>query len=410
MTRARASSGAAAPARAVLAATLLAASGASLAGCRFGGASYSPNPGRYDVLPEADVPVVRSARARLEAGEPRAALALLDPLVARHPLHLSLAILRQEARLALASDGTVPGGPGGSGDPGGSGGAPGGSGGPGAALFPAALARAEEADAVVPWILAARLAATPADARLLLERAERLDPRCVWVPYARAFGFVQERDFARARDAIDQALRLDGGHLPARRLQALLLANAGEVEEATEVLVDWLPAAEQDPFVGPRALAEARADLAALLVLDGRADQALATLDSLDPGELASPARAELVRAVALDEAGREPRALAAAQLAAQLDPTGFLPLLHQALLAKNRGDAAAEEEAWRRLLARIEERGARAGGSPAPIDFDALLVRLRAHARLERLERAARRADAAQAQEGETGGGGLPR
>lgn len=333
-------------------------------------ASLASAPASSAQLPPEELAVVADARAKLEAGDARGALEQLAPLVGRHSSHVRLAILAQEARLAqLPADSEEE---------------------PAAALFPDYLERAESDDTALAWLLAARLAPSPQDARVLLERAARLDPRSAWVPYARAHGFCLERDFTRARSVVARALELEPGHAPSRRLWAMLLANAGQVRDAIDVLVSWLKGAETDPFIGPRERAEGEVDLASLLVLDREPEQALEVLRAVDPQALADPARGELVRAVASDEAGRPERALELARHAAELDPAGLLPLVHEAILQKKRGDAPAERAAWESLLARIEGRDASATEGAGPLDFQSLLLGLQAHARLERLARGA--------------------
>jgi len=357
-------------------ATLLAVSACSVT------RAYAPDPGPYDRVPEAWLGTLQDARLGFERGDARGALGLLEPLSRERPQILPVRAFLQEVELVLLEGGERVG-----------------------SLGPAApgqaagvLAREYEQRALTTptaesYVLAARLASDPAQALELLSAAEDLDPACVWIPYGRAWWYHTQSRYREAREELRAALRRDAGHLPTLRLHATMLAGAGEVDEAAGALSVWLDRTADDPLFGSYERAAALLDLAALEVLRDRPRQALARLEELDPRSLRDPARAEEVRAAALEERGEYSAALAAAQRANQLEPGEFLPLVQEAMLLASVGDLAGEKAVWERLLERTEEPGSARPHDPTAYLFESMLFRLQAHARIERIERALRTA-----------------
>jgi tetratricopeptide (TPR) repeat protein len=351
------------------------------AGC--GGRNrYVPAPGPYDLVPEEWSETLFEARAAVGAGRFREAHDLVRPLALRRPELLPVRVFLQELQLDLLQIGEPVGG----------------------------FEVPEPADAVAwlgdtyrvqadrnpmpaTYVLAARLALGGDEALALLEQAGELDAGCVWVHYGRAWWSARLRRFPEAREGVAAAFALDAGHGPTMRLHASLLAGAGEIEDAIECLVLWLERGEPDPLVDPSLRAEALVDLAALHLLAGRPGVALSHLTTAVPEDIVHPARAELVRAVALEDLGQRSLALAAARRAKQLAPDDLLPMVHQALLLQFEGNVNQERNMWELLLAEVEER-ADEEDSPAPtddptgLDLATLLIQLQARARLGQIER----------------------
>jgi tetratricopeptide (TPR) repeat protein len=343
---------------------------ALLAGC---GApkTYVSEPGPYDRVPAEWREPLAAARLALERGDPQRAYRLVTPLVLERPKLIAVRCFRQEIELALLTlegrlgEDLVASGP---------------------EEARRVLARQYEAEAegrLEPeaYVLAARLAEDAAAALALLDAADTLDPRCVWVHYGRAWWRYRDRRFKEAREALRAAQRLDRGHLPSLRLHATILAGAGDIEPAIGALEVWLERSEGDPLFSGAERADALLDLAALRVLAEEPRAALELLGELDPRAVRDPLRAEAVRAAALQARGDLDGALAAVARALLLRPDALLPLVQRAMLLRAAGDAAGEAAAWRELLARTE--GERPG---AEIDFEAALFRMQAHARLARL------------------------
>lgn len=365
---------------------------ASCAGTR----TFLPNPGPYDLLPEEAVARARDARAYLENGNLRRAHEILTELLAAYPRNVPLALLLQDARLALleagrAAEGVVL---------------------PEAPLAPDEarrvlrdwyLARAEALNRPESWLAAARLAATPEEVLADLDRVEALDPDCVWLYYARAHARFRLRHYPEVRAAIAEALARDPAHLPTLRLEATLLAEATEIPAARAVLEYWLSACHDDPFVDPRTFAEAQVDLAMLLVLDDEPGDALAVLEAIDTRFLAddlSRARAKLVRAAALEAQDNLPAALGAAREAARLSPSDLLALLDQAYLLGRLFGIASEREVWDRLLVVAAEKREHLASLGAEqraeeMEFLDLLYELQARTRLARIEAGSTSGDA---------------
>lgn len=347
--------------------------------------AFVAQPGPYDRIPAGWAEPLRSARLAFERGDVHLAYTLLAPLCLERPRVLPVRTFLQDVELALLDkEGRV-------GD--------------------LRASTTEEARRVLEqdyeqraearpdaegYVLAARLAADGEAALALLDEADTIDPRCVWVHYGRAWWRYGMRRFKEARESLRTALRLDGGHLPSLRLHATLLAGAGDSEEAVAALEVWLARTADDPLFAAAERADALLDLAALEVLLERPKKALELLEELDPRAVRDPVRVEEVRAAAHEARGELAQALEAVRRANGLQPSALLPRVQLALLLQQAGDVEGERRTWLELLELTDQPGADpAGGDPAggdpeedlsSIDFESALFRLQAHARLERL------------------------
>lgn len=346
--------------------------------------AYVAEPGAYDRVPATWRQDLAAARLAFERGDAHTAYARVAPLTLQQEAILPVRLFLQEIELALLEDegrvGDLTASP------------EGGSEGSSGVDARAVLARfyEEQAEArprAEAYVLAARLCRDGEQALTLLDEADTIDPRCVWVHYARAWWRYGLRRFKEARAALRAALRLDGGHLPSVRLQATLLAGAGESEDAADALEVWLERTADDPLYSGAERADALLDLAALRVLVDEPGEALALLEDLDPRAVRDPVRAEEVRAAAHEARGELTHALEAVRRASALRPSELLPLVQQAMLLESAGDAEGERKSWLKLLEMIASNEAvQEGEDLSSIDFSAALFRLQAHARLERL------------------------
>ena len=335
--------------------------------------SYRATPGRYDLVPPAWREPLASARLAFDRGDYRSAYLTLSPLAGKGPEILPVQVFYQDAQLAvLTAEG---------------------------ALGELHAASSEEARSALAsmylkdasrepyaarYVLAARLAATPEEALSLLDAADTVDPRCVWVHYARAWWRYHTRYFKQARDDLKRALNLDAGHLPSVRLQATMMAGAGDTEEAVAALEVWLERTAGNPLFSGAERADALLDLAALNVVLDEPEAALELLAELDPRAIRDPARPEEVRAAAYEALGELTLALEAVARAAQASSDDALPLVQRALLQRRAGNSEGERQAWLELLAATDRW--RVADPNGELDFDAVLFRLQAETRLERL------------------------
>lgn len=338
--------------------------------------AYVSEPGPYDRVPAAWSDALAAARLAFDRGDPHAAYALVMPLALERETILPVRVFLQEIELALLTQEGQLGG-----------------------LVASSAAEARtvlagvyerQADArprAEASVLAARLCPEGEPALALLDEADTIDPRCVWVHYGRAWVRTGLRRFKEARESLRTALRLDAGHLPSVRLQATLLAGAGESEDAAAALAVWLERTAGNPLYSAAERADGLLDLAALRVLLDEPGEALELLEDLDPRAVRDPVRAEEVRAAAHEARGELTQALEAVRNASALRPGELLPLVQQALLLESAGDVEGERKSWLELLdALAGKESAQDGEDLASIDFSAALFRLQAHARLERL------------------------
>ena len=343
---------------------------------------YVPQPSRYDSLPRGGEEVLHEARRAFDEGRRADAHAALLSLVQLSPSNIPVRIFLQDVRLSLLEAGEAASGFDFGAVPN-----------PEAWLFEAYLNQADANPSPEVFVLAARLAPDGETALELLDEAGRLDPRCPWVHYGRGYWLQELGQVPEARGAVRTALRIDGGHPPSMRLFGSMLASAGDTTGAIEVLELWVRRAESSPLVTRGHLAEARVDLAALHVLDDEPEEALQVMDMTDFERLRDPALGELVSAAAYAATGEFERALLAARRARELDPTSYLPLVHEALVLQREGSSVSERVVWEELLERIDADPPRPSeSSSSPVDFQALLLEVQARARLERLDRMERR------------------
>lgn len=365
-------------ARRVSAAVLVCAS-ALCAACRSSGAEPIPDStSPYDVLPDAPRAEFDAARREMEAGRLMPAQARLTRLAVEHPDNIEIGVWLQEAEIAAvlgdASTRTasvVPSAP-----PRADAESPAGD--PRLDELRRRYARqAEEHPTAARWVLAARLEPDEIAAKVLLDRAQVIDPRCAWVHYARAWLAARASRWPEVTSEIALAKQMDPGHMPTRWLDAWMLARGGSVEAAIPALEVWLDKARGDLAVDARLVHEAELDLALLAVLDGDPKRAREILSGLNDRDV--DARRKWTAIAATDQALGEIRAsLEAAQRAEQQAPGEILPVVQQALLYESwLGDPDAAEAAWTRALAL-------ARGSS---DLGALLERVRARVHAERLQ-----------------------
>jgi tetratricopeptide (TPR) repeat protein len=339
--------------------------------------TFVADPGPYDRVPPTWSEALAAARLAFERGDPHTAYALLAPRCLEEKGVVPVRVFLQDVELALLeSEGRV-----------------GNLVASSSAEARAVLARYYETQAegqplAEGYVLAARLAASGEEALALLDEADTIDPRCVWVHYGRAWWYFGLRRFKEARESLRTALRLDGGHLPCLRLSATILAGAGESEDAAKVLEVWLERTADNPLFAAADRADALLDLAALEVMLDEPKSALGLLEELDPRAVRDPARAEEVRAAAYEARGELTKALEAVSRAQALHPGTLLPLVQQALLLQGVGDVEGERKTWLELL-ELSERAEAATESVSlsAIDFEAALFSLQAHTRLARLD-----------------------
>lgn len=334
--------------------------------------AYPPNPGRWDRVPGAWLDDLHAARLDFDREHPAEALTRLEGLAESGPELLPVRAFLQEIELTLLErEGELRGLPLADGQT------------PTEVLFAEYAARADAEPTVAGYVLAARLAPDAERALALLEEGDAVEPGCVWVHYGRAWWHHSLRRFREARDELRAAQRIDPGHLPSMRLEATMLAGAGDLDEAVGALRVWLDRTAGSPLVAGRDRADALLDLAALEVLRDHPGKALDLLEELDPRAVRDPARTETVRAAAYEARGEISEALAAVDRAIELDPHGILPLVQEALLWSAAGDTEKAIEAWRRVVATADAAEVL---DSEDIDFESALFRLQAHTHLERL------------------------
>lgn len=337
---------------ATLVGALCAACGAPTGLDAYGDRQRSPSALEPVLLPDAS-----TARAALVAGDAASARGILEELCARAPDDMGLAMMLQEADLAAGEDLQ--------------------------ALRARYLALARDRDDAAAWVLAARLESTPSEARALLERAVRMDPESVWPPYGLAFVEARDGSWGVAMQHLKRALELDPAHLPARRLEAALLARDGKYEPARVAYRAWLEASKSDPRVDPESRVEAQLDLAIVELESGEPRAARSLLEALPADSDASGTAGRRLCLIAATEQslGHSEAALDAARRAEQVAPAAPLPKVQQALLQEQwLKDPVAAKAAWERVLSEARTSG----------DLYDLIQSMRARVVLERLGAAA--------------------
>ena len=216
-------------------------------------------------------------------------------------------------------------------------------------------------------ILAARLM-EGAEALALLDSALELDRNHAWVHYTRAHVLLGERQrgnrWPDARAELTRALELDPSHLRARHLEAWILAQEGDVAQASIALERWLEQTRGDPRVAHAERLEAEVDLALMWVRQGLVEEAEVLLLT-HAGQEVGRARRLAVLAVAQHEQGRIEDSLDTARRAELADPAALLPIVQQALLYGQRGrddDGDLAKKRWQEVVDAAAHQGNLAG------------------------------------------------
>ena len=305
-------------------------------------------------LEEGMVEILRSARERMEAGDALGANDRYSSLAATHPGDPWLAALAQEARyevLGLDSEELA------------------------VNLRRSYREAAESQPSPLGFMLAARAEPDAYAALNLADLALALDPEFAWGHYARAHALSRLGDTEAARIAVERAVSIDAGHLPAWWLLAWLRSHAGEQDVAIATWTAWLEVAREDPRVSKEALTTAECDLGVLLIRARRHEEALAILDA---AESDSSGRSSSVLAAAVVEAGEVEAALANVRAARERDPDALLYVVQEALLLERRAPKSREAiAAWQDVYDRTE----------GVTNLSALLQRTRAEAHLSTFE-----------------------
>ncbi|MBK7643427.1 MAG: hypothetical protein IPJ19_10315 [Planctomycetes bacterium] len=328
---------------------------------------------RYDALNITGLRGLRDARALLASGHAEEALVEISALRVEDPECVYLALWQQEAEIsARGLESVWPGS---------------GAGTPASSEQEAAMeqlratwrARAESGG-VVELVAAARLEQDPAAARALLERAAKLDPKCAWIPYARAFLAAQDDDWTAVQNELGRSVALDPAHLPTFWLEAWTLARGGDPQAASLALERWAERARGDPRIDEHLVQGAELDIAVLSVIVGEPKVAREWLDLLE-SELPGESRALCARACAEQALDHIDSALKLVRAAHEAAPNALLPLVQEALIWEHwKKDPQQAEEAWSAVLTA-------ARSSP---ELGALFERLRARVVLDREAKAA--------------------
>lgn len=306
------------------------------------------DPRTFDERQRADLELARQA---YESGDFGVAKTLFDQLAAARPDDLGLAMLAQEMAFAPAAAEQRQ------------------------RIADSARQRAELEPSALNLLLAARVEPDPVRAHAYAQRALELAPKQPWTHYALGFLEARAGGWSEARAHVDEALVLDPGHRPARRLEAAILARSGELEEAVDALQVWLEAVEGDPRVSSDERALARLDLAQVFAQLGDDESALAALDAL-PDWGGRTLQRLCLQAAVQQGLGHPSEARDTTRAAQSRDPNAVMPLVQEALLLQHHlDDPKAALEAWQAVLARVRrEQG-----------LEALIQGLRARVILER-------------------------
>lgn len=344
--------------------------GLLLASCSSVPVAWKPTwEGKFAELPLTERPEFERARMDYESGRLQEAQERLVALSEVHPDQLDVGVLLQDVELGLFASGAGGGGAFSAADP-------------DAALAARYSELALSQISVSSLVLAARAATDLLVRKGYLERAIEHNPSCAWAHYGLARTLLQQRDQYRwreARDALDQALSVNPGHLGARRLEAWMLSQEGAVPQASKALEHWLRVTESDPRVSVAERTRARIDLAQIWILAGHPDAARKELVAL-VGNPVDRSRRLAVLAVAEEEGGNIAAALDAARRAQRAEGGSLLSLVQEALLQQYWTlDLEAAENAW----------AAVAEASSGSADLGDLLQGFRARVAIERLNSA---------------------
>lgn len=242
--------------------------------------------------------------------------------------------------------------------------------------------RAEDEPDASALVLAARLESDALAAENLLDRALDLDPASAWAYYGLAHAILRQPGrrgrWTAAHEALERALQLDPGLIPARRLEAWMAAEEGSSGPASRTLRVWLEQTRDDPRVASKERVRAEIDLAILWILEGSAGAAQELLVDLE-GTRVDRERRLAALAVAEQASGDEAAALDAARRAQDAGRDELLPSIQEALLYEHwLDDRAAARALWNDVVQRSEGQA----------DLAKLLQGLRARVVLEAMDR----------------------
>ena len=326
----------------------------ALAGCASpvrAPSDYEDSPDRPSAIPDRERSELVRARAALDSGDWSVARAILEALAAARPVDVSIALLAQEAAVAPATPEQLE------------------------RLIETARTRAENEPSEVTLLLAARVEPERARAIEYSRRAIDLAPQSAWPRYALAFLLAGSGDWVGAQTANTKALELDPGHRSAARLEAAILARSGRGTEAISALEVWLEAVADDPRVAPDARADARLDLAQLLVQARRDEDARDVLERV-PDDASHGLRRACLEAAVEQGLGDPLAALEAARSAQARDAGDLTAIVQEALLYQHHlKDPDGARRAWKRVLDGVEDEAGLA----------ALVEAVRARVTLER-------------------------
>ncbi|MFT7678470.1 MAG: tetratricopeptide (TPR) repeat protein [Planctomycetota bacterium] len=345
--------------------------GLLLASCSSGPLEWKSSwEGKFAELPLSERPEFERAREDFESGRLEQAEERLRVLTEAYPDQLDLGVLLQEVELGLFASGSGDGGARAAADP-------------DAALAARYSELALSQVSVASLVLAARAATDPLLRKGYLERAIEHNPSCAWAHYGLARSLLQQRNQYRwreAREALDQALSADSGHLGARRLEAWMLSQEGAVPQASKALEHWLRVTESDPRVSVAERTRARIDLAQIWIMAGHPEAAREELVALE-GDPVDRSRRLAVLAVAEQEGGQIAAALDAARRAQRADGDSLLSLVQEALIQQYWTlDLEGAETTWNAV---VEASGVSS-------ELGDLLQGFRAKVAVERLRKAA--------------------
>lgn len=280
---------------------------------------------RFDALEPVQLVEFRAARAAYDARDFRSAHAGFEALLAADPDNVCVGTWMQECEFALSE---TP-----------------------AAIEERWAERARSTPSAPNEVLAARVAVSAEARSAALARAERLDPNCAWIHYARAFAAAALSDWPAARAHVAKAKAADPGHLWTYWLEAWISTRTASLEEAASALQGFIESARDDPRIQRTLLDESRLDLALVWTLSDEPRRARDLVLEVDP-DGPDAARRLAALAIVRQALGDLKGALAAAEEAEKAAPEDLLPVVQQALLYDEWiHDEVRAEAAWKRAL-----------------------------------------------------------